>query len=198
MASSSYTVNEMHHRDKVEVPRDGSRPIYEMRLHVRQYEVDILGHVNNAVYVNYLEQAAIEHVALLGFDTQRLADLGGTFVVRRHEIDYLGGAVAGDDLIITTWPDSLHGSRAVRCYEIRHATTGRQLVTARTLWVWIDKTGRPRPVPQAIVNLLASLMHPPPTSPNTMDGAVAEAVDLAFDAPSRLNNQHTLQEPSPS
>src|SRR5438874_9894812 len=74
--------------DPIEAPRDG-RPVYVMRLRVRHYETDALGHVNNAVYLNYLEQAAIEHAAAMGFGQARLAELGGFFVVRRHEIDYL-------------------------------------------------------------------------------------------------------------
>ena len=40
--------------DPIEVPRDG-RPLYVLHLRVRQYETDALGHVNNAVYLNYPE-----------------------------------------------------------------------------------------------------------------------------------------------
>ncbi len=134
-------------------PRD-ERPLYTMCLRVRNYEIDALGHVNNAVYVSYLEQAAIEHGAVMGLDSARAAALGGHFVVRRHEIDYLGGAVAGDELEIETWPEDLRGPRAVRCYEIRHAG-GKRLVAARTLWVWVDLNGRPRPIPREIADLFA-------------------------------------------
>jgi acyl-CoA thioester hydrolase len=141
--------------DPIEVPHDG-RPVFVMHLRVRQYETDALGHVNNAVYLNYLEQAAIEHAESMGFGKARLAELGGFFVVRRHEIDYLGSAVAGDELAITTWPEMLSGPRAVRCYEIRNTTSAKRIVTARTLWVWIDRmTGRPRPMPRAILDAYA-------------------------------------------
>ncbi len=139
--------------DTIVAPRDG-RPVYDMRLRVRSYEVDVLGHVNNAVYLNYLEQAATEHAAELGFGAARLAELGGLFVVRRHEIDYLRAAVAGDPLVVTTWPESLRGPRAYRAYEIRHEETGRQIVVARTLWAWIDaRSGRPRPIPREILDI---------------------------------------------
>src|SRR5579864_5275637 len=122
----------------IEVPHEEGYPVYTMHLRVRQYELDSLGHVNNAVYLNYLEQAAIDHATALGFSQERLRALGGVWVVRRHEIDYLGAAVAGDELAITTWPESLTGVRATRCYEIRHVPTGKRLVAARTLWVWVD------------------------------------------------------------
>ena len=128
-----------------------------MRLRVRQYEMDSFGHVNNAVYLNYLEQAATEHAEVTGFAQSRLAELGGLFVVRRHEIEYYGSAVAGDELDVTTWPELLNGPRAVRCYEIRHAGSGRRLVAARTLWIWIDLRGRPRPIPQEIIDVFSAL-----------------------------------------
>jgi len=51
-------------------------------LRVRHYEMDALGHVNNAVYQNYLEQAAIEHSESLGFTLERYWELGGLFVLR--------------------------------------------------------------------------------------------------------------------
>lgn len=147
--------------EPIEVPRDG-RPVYTMRLRVRQYEMDSFGHVNNAVYLNYLEQAATEHAAALGFGQARLAELSGLFLVRRHEIDYLGAAVAGDELAVTTWPEHLSGARAVRCYEIRHVTSGKRLITARTLWVWVDLRGRPRPMPQVILDAFAASLQSGP------------------------------------
>lgn len=137
---------------RIVAPDDG-RPVYTMRLRVRHYEMDALGHVNNAVYLSYLEQAAIEHAAAMGFGQARLAELGGLFVVRRHEIDYLGAAVAGDELSITTWPESLAGPRAVRAYEAVNLTSGRRIIAARTLWAWVDNHSfRPRPIPRVIID----------------------------------------------
>ena len=134
----------------VEAPSDG-RAVYVMRLRVRRYELDTLGHVNNAVYVSYLEQAAIEHAEDTGFSEARLREVGGVFVVRRHEIDYLGAALAGDELTITTWPEMLHGPRAIRRYEIYNLTQARRILSARTLWIWVDLNGRPRPIPPPVV-----------------------------------------------
>ncbi len=135
-------------------PPWAGRPVYEMGLRVRTYEVDALGHVNNAVYLHYMEQAATEHAEILGFGRERLAALGGLFVVRRHEIDYLGAALMGDGLRITTWLESIKGPRAVRRYEIRHTANGKLLVRAVTVWAWLDPRGRPRPVPREIIALV--------------------------------------------
>ena len=92
---------------------------FTIQLRVRHYEMDALGHVNNAVYQSYLEQAAIEHSEHLGLTLDNYRQLGSVFVMRRLAIDYLRPAIAGDYLDITTWIQEVRGSRAVRRYEIR-------------------------------------------------------------------------------
>ena len=104
-----------------------------LKLRVRHYEMDTLGHVNNAVYQQYLEQAAIEHSEFLGFGLKRCREIGGVFVMRRLEIDYLSPAVSGDILEIKTWAEAMKGSRATRHYEIRKQDT--LVVTAKATWV---------------------------------------------------------------
>ncbi|BAY17353.1 hypothetical protein NIES21_31900 [Anabaenopsis circularis NIES-21] len=124
---------------------------FKTLLRVRHYEMDALGHVNNAVYQNYLEQAAIEHSEHLGATLEVYRELGGVFVMRRVEIDYLRPAVAGDTLEVTTWLKEMRGTRAFRRYEIRKHNEDDLLVTAEALWVWVDaKTMRPRPIPNRL------------------------------------------------
>jgi acyl-CoA thioester hydrolase len=125
---------------------------FKTLLRVRHYEMDALGHVNNAVYQNYLEQAAIEHSEHLGLTLEVYRELAGVFVMRRVEIEYLRPAVAGDTLEITTWLQEMRGSRAIRRYEIRKQNQDELLVTAEALWVWVEaKTMRPRPIPSALL-----------------------------------------------
>ncbi|HEU5328013.1 MAG TPA: thioesterase family protein [Thermomicrobiales bacterium] len=137
-------------------------------VRVRQYEMDVLGHVNNAVYLHYLEQAAVEHADALSFTIERLRELGGLFIARRHEIDYLRPATAGDTLEVVTWVTAMRGARAVREYAIQpwrppqhegglpdgrlvpagFALSDQPVVRARTEWAWVDSaTGRPRRMP---------------------------------------------------
>lgn len=126
---------------------------FTTQLRVRYHEMDALGHVNNAVYQHYLEQAAVEHSEHLGFNQQRYEELGGIFVMRRIEIEYLRPAVAGDTLEVTTWPQEMRGPRAIRRYEIRKQDEEQLLVTAEALWVWVDvKAMRPRAIPQPIID----------------------------------------------
>src|ERR687893_1531745 len=87
---------------------------------VRHYEADALGHVNNAAYLHYLEQAAIEHSAAVGYPLDRYREMSTLFIVRRHEVDYLRPASPGDVLEVITWAAEIRGPRAVRAYEVYH------------------------------------------------------------------------------
>ncbi|MBG1264738.1 MULTISPECIES: acyl-CoA thioesterase [Nostoc] len=134
---------------------------FKTLLRVRHYEMDALGHVNNAVYQNYLEQAAIEHSEYLGLTLDVYRQVGGVFVMRRVEIDYLRPAVAGDTLEVTTWLKEMRGTRALRCYEIRKQNQDNLLVTAEALWVWVDaQTMRPRPIPSVMLDKFLQIQNP--------------------------------------
>ncbi len=134
---------------------------FTTKLRVRYHEMDALGHVNNAVYQHYLEQAAIEHSEHLGFNHQKYQELGGVFVMRRVEIDYLRPAVAGDTLEVTTWLQQLRGPRAIRCYEIRKQGEDQLLVTAEVLWVWVDTQAmRPRAIPRQLLDAFNQANQP--------------------------------------
>jgi len=125
---------------------------FKTQLRVRYQEMDALGHVNNAVYQHYLEQAAVEHSEHLGFNQKRCESLGGVFVMRRIEIDYLRPAVAGDTLEVTTWLQTMRGPRAIRRYEIRQQGDEQILVAAEALWVWVDiKAIRPKAIPRPLI-----------------------------------------------
>src|SRR5699024_8640808 len=92
---------------------------YVCWFRVRFNECDPLGHVNNGVYLTYLEQAAIDHAAAGGWPSARLrAEAGALFVARRHEIEYVRPATEGMVLEVRTWPSAMSGARAFREYEI--------------------------------------------------------------------------------
>lgn len=125
---------------------------FKTQIRVRYHEMDALGHVNNAVYQHYLEQAAIEHSEHLGFTLDHYEQMGGVYVMRRIEIEYLRPAVAGDTLEVTTWVEKMRGPRAIRRYEIRRQGEDDLLVTAQATWVWVNaKTMRPQAIPAEMI-----------------------------------------------
>lgn len=119
---------------------------------VKPSDIDVLGHVNNAVYQKYLEQAAMAHSVSLSFTLDRYQELGGVFVMRRIELEYLRPAIVGDTLAITTWIMEFRGACAIRRYEIRKQGERDPILTAEALWVWVDaETLRPRIVPDILL-----------------------------------------------
>ena len=111
--------------------------------------IDELGHVNNAVWVNWIQDIATEHWAAVAAPehVERYV-----WVVTRHEIDYLRPALVGDVVTGRTGVgDAPKGARFDRFMEFTSAD-GKVLVRARTTWAMLDKaTGRPQRITTEIV-----------------------------------------------
>ncbi|MCX5658953.1 MAG: thioesterase family protein [Planctomycetota bacterium] len=123
-----------------------------IRLSVQPGEVDAQGHVNNAVYVQWMDKAAFAHSAAVGYDWKVYQNLGSSFVVRRHEIDYLAPGFEGDRIVVATWPTRMEKFTALRRHQIVRESDGKVLVKALTTWVYLDtKTGRPQRMPADLV-----------------------------------------------
>jgi acyl-CoA thioester hydrolase len=100
-------------------------PMFTRRFKIRHYECDALGHVNNAVYLQYLEQTAIEASAAAGFGLEWYAARGTVWVIRKMNIEYLQPAFGGEELEVTTWVSGFHRVRALREYEVRRVSSTR-------------------------------------------------------------------------
>lgn len=73
--------------------------IFELELQVRDYELDLEGIVNNAVYQNYLEHTRHEFCRRAGLSFARMHELGVDPVLRRAEIDYISPLRSGDSFL---------------------------------------------------------------------------------------------------
>jgi acyl-CoA thioester hydrolase len=124
-------------------------PTFELDLLARPEHIDELGHVNNAVWVQWIQQVAITHWEALADPAHQEAYF---WVVVRHEIDYLRPAFEGDRVTARTWIDpAVRGARSERHIDFVGAD-GKALVRARTQWAIIDKAaGRPIRVPREVV-----------------------------------------------
>ena len=125
------------------------RPVFEMTLIARPEHIDVLGHVNNAVWVQWMEQVAVAHWDAVADPVHRDAYF---WVVVRHEIDYLRPAFEGDRIVARTWVgDAPQGARFDRHMEFK-GEDGKVRVRARSWWAIIDKAaGRPIRVPPEVV-----------------------------------------------
>jgi acyl-CoA thioester hydrolase len=114
---------------------------FELTIAVDPADIDQLGHVNNVVYLRWVQEIAIAHWQAAATAEQRAALV---WVVIRHEIDYRHAARLGDTVIARTWVGPTEGRAFSRHTEILRAADRRLLARARTLWLPIDaKTGRP-------------------------------------------------------
>jgi acyl-CoA thioester hydrolase len=126
-----------------------TRPVFEMELVAGPEHIDELGHVNNAVWVQWMERVAVAHWDSVADPAHREAYF---WVVVRHEIDYLRPAFEGDRIVARTWVgEAPKGAKFDRHLEFT-GSDGRVCVRARTDWAIIDKAaGRPIRVPSEVV-----------------------------------------------
>jgi acyl-CoA thioester hydrolase len=125
---------------------------YTARYPVRQYELDVLGHVNNAVYLNWAEQVAIDHVEELGYGRAWSLAHGGAWVVREHHVTYHRPVVYGDLVLVTTLPQEIGGVRGRRRTEMHRERDGALLTEVETTWIWVrGADGRPARIPAELL-----------------------------------------------
>ena len=127
--------------------------VYEHELDVPPGAIDDNGHVNNVVYVQWMQDAAIAHFESAG-GTPIMRASNATWVARSHYIEYLRPAMAGDRVTIRTWVEDFRRVMSQRKYEFTRAADGTVLAKGQTEWVFVDvTTGRPKSVPAEIVAL---------------------------------------------
>jgi acyl-CoA thioester hydrolase len=126
--------------------------VFRRQRTVRERDVDALGHVNNAVWVRFVVSLADAHSTALGFDVGRVRELGGLWIVRRHEIDYHRSALPEEVIDEETWVESIRGARSVRRGRFTRSEDGALLVESRTEWAFVEPvTQRPRRIPREIL-----------------------------------------------
>ncbi|MGH2620390.1 MAG: acyl-[acyl-carrier-protein] thioesterase [Anaerolineales bacterium] len=118
------------------------------RRRVEWRDIDPLGHLNNAAYLSYTEEAAIEAGNQYGITSASSAEAGLGWAVKRSRIEYRQPAVAGDELEVLTWLGSVRQASAERHYSIFGASQRQLLARAQTRWLTVDLvTGKPRRIP---------------------------------------------------
>ncbi|MGN3974811.1 acyl-CoA thioesterase [Tsuneonella sp. SYSU-LHT278] len=127
---------------------DGALSRFAITFTAGPEHIDALGHVNNAVWVTWIQDVATAHWSAVA-DPAHVERY--VWVVTRHEIDYRGNIGAGESVTAETFiPESPRGAQFDRCVEFRNAG-GRRIVTARSTWAMLDRgTGRLVRVPREV------------------------------------------------
>ena len=122
--------------------------VYELVISVVPDDIDGQQHVNNTVYLRWVQDVATAHwEAIASNETQ---DSIG-WVVLRHEIDYKAPAFLGDEILLRTWVGTASRLKFERHTEIRRHSDDELLAQTRTIWVPINTaTGRPTRVSEDV------------------------------------------------
>jgi acyl-CoA thioester hydrolase len=127
--------------------------IFEYPITILQSDIDEQGHVNNIIYLKWVQEAAIAHWISVA-NTQMLED--NLWVVSRHEIDYLKSAYFDSKLIAKTWVTDPQGAKSERYINIVDAETETIYAKIKTTWYLLDsKTKRPKRIDAEIVNVFS-------------------------------------------
>lgn len=127
---------------------------YTHEFIVQPTEIDAMGHVNNVVYLRWVQEAAEAHWVNKGSE-----DIKARYkwVVLRHEIDYKSPAFEGQKIVATTWVDNFVGVKSDRIVELRVKGSAKLVAKARTTWCLLDAiTMKPRRIDADIVAVFGS------------------------------------------
>ena len=113
--------------------------------------IDEYGHVNNVMYVQWMQDAAVRHVrSVTEFQD---AENRGWFA-REHRIEYLLPAFEGEQIEVRTWVAEVKRVRILRKYEFRRKQDDTLIARGSTQWIYVElSSGRPLPIPAEVLNL---------------------------------------------
>lgn len=137
-------------------------PTFEYQLIVPASAIDVMGHVNNVVYVDWVQTAAREHwnTATVRYfkdeipNEERIGIKKMAWIVLDHHITYKAAAKEGDVIIVSTFVKTFSGAKSERHTKIIRKQDDKLLASAITNWCLLKMPeGKPMRVPQSIIDL---------------------------------------------
>ena len=128
---------------------------YKLKFEVRDYECDLSGIVNNAVYQHYLEHARHRYLKTRGLDFAALEKQGITLVVIRIEMDFLHPLRSGDKFHVAVRPDRVSRLRFGFQQDIYRLPDDKPVLAAKVVITALTERWQPR-MPLEVEQLLAS------------------------------------------
>ena len=124
------------------------------RFTVTESDLDGFGHVNNAVYLQWLDATVWAHTRHVGLDEKTCVELNRGMAVARHEIDYLASAYLHDDIVVFNWLTGNDGRlRASRVFQMVRIQDQKTLLRAKTDYICTNlSNGRPARMPPVFID----------------------------------------------
>ncbi len=126
---------------------------FSLDMHVRDYECDIQGIVNNGIYQNYLEHARHVYLKKIGIDFAELAKMGINLVVVRAELDYKSPLQAGDDFVVGLNMKRESKVKFAFYQDIFSLPDKKLIMNAKIIGTALSPHGRPE-IPEALEKFL--------------------------------------------
>lgn len=148
--------------------------LFDLSLTVDAADIDLLGHVNNVVYVKWMQDVAIAHIEALGLGLNEYLELKHAMVAVEHHVQYRKAAFEGDEIVLRTWLNDLNALYSYRQYVFYRPKDRTILFTANTQWACVEiATGRPKRLSPSFSNAYQ------PLSPqlNPLDFSAYDAVN---------------------
>lgn len=124
---------------------------YEKKYTVTSNEIDEYQHVNNVVYVQWMQDISTIHWAFLIKDIPKP---NYVWFVIRHEIDYKKQGILGDEILVKTWVGKTQGTRSIRHFEMYKGNS--LVVKSQTTFCLLDIiTQKPKRITKEIINILS-------------------------------------------
>ena len=130
--------------------------VHLKRLSVGADTIDVHEHVNNQEYLRWLQEIAIEHSTAQGWPLERYLQLGASWYVKSHFIEYLRPAMLGDAIVMLTWVSAMSERSSPRQTLFLRESDRRILARAETQWTFVSlKNGRPQRIPEEVATAFA-------------------------------------------
>lgn len=119
--------------------------IFDLTIQVQPEHIDSLGHVNNVVYMHWMQDVATAHIEALGLGLTEYQQLKHAMVAVEHHVQYRKAAFLADEIILRTWLNDLNSLYSFRQYAFYRQKDQSLLFTGSTKWACIElATGRPK------------------------------------------------------
>jgi acyl-CoA thioester hydrolase len=135
---------------------------YHSRRRVQFHELSAAGHVNHAVYLQWIGQAYFDALHTVGYPLERSRHEGWLVVQGGHDIDYYAPAHERDEIEVVSWVSEVARVRGAWTHEIYNAATGRLLARDYSLGIFVTLAGRPTTLPDPAI---AAILRGPGNNP---------------------------------
>lgn len=126
---------------------------FTLDFDVDNSHIDGIGHVNNAIYVDWCQKSGWAHSLALGLDLSHYQELDAAMVIRRANYDYIQSAYIGDACVMATWLTNSDGKLIMeREFQLVRKVDGKTLLRAHWQLVCIRMSnGKPRRMPPEFI-----------------------------------------------